>query len=353
MKNSLMPSISAVGLNRDNASDWDALNNESRYGSLYHGTLWIGTLEASLGLNSYCFMVYRDGEPAALCPLFETQLRGFRGLATLPESDLSHLIVRDPSDTELMGAIAQHIRLTVKERRSAFVVLTFPDQAVMDAFNDGSGPMGMALPYMRNGNMSLDMNELSPKDIWDNVFSAKDAQRKYIRRFERSGFGLRETKSEDDLRRFHALYSENLVEKGATPYNHMHFEHLLRNYPEGELRMTVMEKDGEMAAGLITLFHPEKRTAHIRYAATKKDPSDSYFRRASLPVYWEAINHAYDHGYRSIGFGGTRNDPNDPTYQIKAGFGCRYEKVYSAMVSTSLMFSVPYRGYMYIKGRRA
>jgi hypothetical protein len=318
-----------------------------------HSLKWMATLEKSLGLQPHCFIVYRDDEPVALCPFFGRNIKRFKGLATLPRSDLNYLIVRDEPDRELVDFIKEQVFDMAKDERSAFVLMSYSNPELRDAFSNGVDTNRAFLPHHINGYMLLDLEELNPQHIWDNVFTHKGSQRKYIRRFEQAGYQTRETRSDEDLSQFYEHYSHNMVAKGMTPSSRSHFEYLLREYSPDELRMTLLEKDGQMAAGLITFFYPAKKTVYVRYSAPNKDESDNYFRRANLPLYWELINHAYAKGYRKICFGGTRPDPNDRIHQIKAGLGCKYQELYTTITPTSVLFSTMLRTHKFIEDKRS
>lgn len=332
-------------LSEDTSLDWEGINDRSEKGSLYHGLKWIRTLEQDLGYRPHCFLVYRNEEPVALCPLFEREIKGFRGLSTLPQTDLSYLLISGGPDPELVGLIVTKAFEIAKEEGSAFLTLSYSSPDIMEAFVRSCNKKWTTLPHATNGHMYLNMEELSPNDVWNKAFTHKGHQRGYIKRFEEAGYTTRATSSPKDLDVFYEHYSKNLSSMGATPYERRHFDHLFKIFSPDEIRMTMLEKDGQMLASQITLFHPPRRTAYLRYLAVNKDPQfmHGFHRRAAIPIEWELINHAYGQGYRSVSFGGTPLDPRDPSYQIKAGFGCRFETIQSSITLLSTTFRTLYK----------
>lgn len=348
-----MSSYVAKPLNEDTVPDWRALIQLTKEGSIYHDLPWMRLLERSFGLRPRCFLIYKDERPVALCPFFERKIRGISGLYSLPESDLSYILLQDPSDSDAIAAIVRETLSMVKENKLGYVRVATAQGELMPLLERQVSTSGHnMMPHPITGYMMLDLSATDPQTIWEKVFTQKDAQRKYIRRFEKEGYLIRETRAKEDVDRFYEYYSINLRSKDASPYERDHFDQLLATYPEGEMRLTLLEKGEEMAAGLITLHFPLKGIAYIRYSAPNKDMANNHLRRANLPLYWDAINHAYGLGYRTVCFGSTPEDRSNHSFQIKAGFGCVYHQAHAGMVPISLLFSTLYKTYRMVESVR-
>ena len=56
------------------------------------------------------------------------------------------------------------------------------------------------------GTMTLNLEKLNPEKIWNEVFTAKKRQRRYINRFENDGFQVREVDSSKDIKILYEYY---------------------------------------------------------------------------------------------------------------------------------------------------
>jgi hypothetical protein len=335
-----MPSYHSEILNQDNENDWEAFNRLSHDGSYYHTIRWLKVLEKSFHLKNQCFLVYKDKDPVALCPLFEQKVKGVRILAPLPSSDLKHFVIEDSTDHELMKSIIDMSIRVAKERRCAFVILVNSNTISIETIRSVcSMDKRKTIPFNLNGYLTLDLHKNAPAYIWDNIFNSKDGQKKYIRRFERAGFEFRESKSRSDLGVFYEYYSQNLKQIGAAPFERSHFD-VLFDECEKDIRMTLLEANGVLAGGILAVLDSDMMVMHLRYMAINREMSNTFHPPYAL--YWEAINRAFNDGYREVCFGTNNKDANDKSYRIKKGFGCEYKDNYAEMIPTNFIYGILY-----------
>jgi hypothetical protein len=346
MRVEIMVSYHSEYLNQDNEEDWEALNRASPYGSCYHDLRWKRVMERSFNYKSRYFLVYDGKDPVALCPFFIEKVRGLKSLTSLPSADLKHIVITEPSNQAIMKEIlVKSIEIAKKDMCAFIIFVNSGIESIESVREVCSVNNWKTVPFSINGYLALDLEKNDPTYIWNNVFNSKESQRKYIRRFEQSGFNFRESSSQEDLDTFYEYYSQNLIYIGATPFNRSHFNIIFDIYSK-ELRMTFLEKDGEMAGGVIAILDPQKKIMHLRYMALNRDMANTY--HPTYAIYWEAVNKAYELGYRGVCFGTNAKDEQNKSYRIKKGFGCEYINNYAELMPMNPLYSLFYKVYQYL-----
>ena len=94
-------------LNNVNINVWDDFNQRMDEGTFYHTTKWKRILEL-LGYSSYYYLIFDGDEPVAICPFFEFNIKGFKGITSLPDSDYNHLIIKD-NDPSIINFIRKEM----------------------------------------------------------------------------------------------------------------------------------------------------------------------------------------------------------------------------------------------------
>ncbi len=307
-------------LSNKNLKDWERLSEESREGNFFHTLEWKQILEQSYNFRSHCFLLYRNGEPVALCPFYEASINGIQGLISLPDSDYNHIIITDQYDPLIAYHILQKCNEIAKENKLLFILITTFNEMTKDHFSKFS-----PLPFPIGGDMVLDLEEFSPDKIWHDNFSKK------------------EIKSIDDIKIFYNYYKKNLEFKNAAPYSFSHFEDLLKTYSSTEMLLTLLYKNEVVAGGQLAFLHSPKKTMYLRYLSLNRDLPTRY--HSTWYIYWDCIERASEMGYSKICFGRTPPYQNDSHYQLKEKFGCRFEREYSLIFPRSQIFKMGYNIY--------
>ena len=316
-----------------NEIDWIRLSEEIKEGSFFNSLKWKQILEKSFNYKNHCFLLYRNGEPVALCPFYEAKINGIRGLVSLPESDYDHIIITDKEDPLIAYHILDKCKEIAEKNKLFFILVSTISELTRDHFNRYN-----PLPYPLAGNMVLDLKDNSPDKIWNDNFSKMD--RKYIRRFENDGFNIKLVNSIEDMKIFYLYYKNNIEIKNATPHPFSHFEDLLNIYSSTEMIMTLLYKDEIVAGGQLAFLDNIKKTMYLRYLSLNREMTSRY--HPTLYVYWDCIKRASEMGYDNICFGRTPPYPNDIHYQSKEKFGCHYEKEYLLIFPRSYLFKIAY-----------
>ncbi len=100
--------------------------------------------------------------------------------------------------------------------------------------------------------------------------------------------------------------------------------------------MTLLRHGEQVAGGLLTLFHEPTKTAHLRYLALNRDLPGTF--HPPYPLFWEAVNHAYERGFRKVHFGPGSRDQQRRSVQIKRAFGCQFEDIYGGKITVNRRF---------------
>jgi hypothetical protein len=310
-------------LNSTSASDWRRLVEKNAQGGFYHTLKWKEVIERFRGKTSY-FLVYRDGEVAALCPFYQSrEVKGPLSMGVL--NTVENIIVRYPDDTSVVRQIALKCKeLMNNERLSLTNIYLLPGE------NDCFRSMNL-LPRPRSGasagNMTLDLREYSPQGIW-NSLSRNDRRR--IRLLERDGWVVNEATSRDELSLFYSHHKANLEYLQAKCEDFRYFEYLMQTFmtpSSREMLLLLLRKNETVAGGLVIFLFDAKRAMYIAYASLNRQMPNRY--RPVPALVWNAIKKASEMGYTTVAFGGTPANPNDIHYRIKEKFGGHFELKYA------------------------
>lgn len=326
----------------DNEKDWKEFNEKTYGGSFFHTLKWKSILESSFGYESHYFLVYYKDRVIAACPFFESTLKGFKGLM-LPDSDYKHILVDKQNFNHLAGKAIMNKCYEISQRnRLSFILINTLSKEIKDHFNEFN-----PLPFPTIGNMMLDLKENNAEKIWNNIFTARENQRKYIRRFTKDGFKIKEAKSLKDLKIFYKYYKANLEYINAVPYPFSHFEEIWNSYSSTNMIITLLHKNKKVFGGQLHFFDPSRKTIYLRYLALNRDIPRKY--TPTYYIFWDAILRASRMGYTNVCYGSTPPNPDGIYYRLKKKFGCYYEENYSIIFPLSTTFKVTYYAYQFAK----
>jgi len=327
----------------DNEKDWKEFNEKTYDGSFFHTLKWKSILERSFGYKSHYFLVYYKDRVIATCPFYESSLKGFKGLMPLPNSDYHHILVDKQNFNHLVAkTITNKCHDISKKNRLSFILINTLSKEIKDNFNE---PNLFPFPWYIIGTMILDLKENHPEKIWNNIFSQKGKQRKYIRRFIKDGFKIKEVKSLKDLKIFYKYYKTNLEYINAVPYSFSHFEEIWNTYSSTNMITTLLYKNEKVFGGQLHFLYPSRKTIYLKYLALNRDIPRKY--TPTYYIFWDAIVRASQMGYTTICYGSTNPNPDEIHYQIKKKFGCYYEESYSIVFPLSVTFKVAYHTYQF------
>ncbi|MDW5562423.1 MAG: GNAT family N-acetyltransferase [Methanomassiliicoccus sp.] len=337
-------------LTKDNEQDWEAFNRDCPDGTIYHSLRWKQVIERSFGHKGRYFIIYDKEKPVAICPFFEVPLHGRRSLTPPPATDIRHILVDRAQDMAIYEEVAKELTAMAKAEGYSFAIVTDPDPRAIERVDATLSQSRLkTYPLHTNGYFMLDLKQNPPDYIWNTLLSGKSRRnhRKYVRRFEQSGYTIRDSRDKKDLDLFYTYYEENLNYIGASPFAKSHFEILFDLFSKDELRMTFLEKDDHLAGGAMGLIDTQRGAIHLRYLALNRDIGKTYHPPYALS--WEEIQFAYANNIHLVCFGTNNKDPMDRNYAMKRGFGPEYHDYYSTVAPMNYGARLIYSGYQKLK----
>ncbi len=327
--------LSIEALNNANIDKWEKFNHEMSEGTFYHTTKWKRVLEL-LGHNPHYYLIFDGDETVAICPFYEMKIRGFKGITTLPESDYNHLIFKD-NDPAILEFIREGLESEAKKNSWSFIIFNSLDKNIGDKLDVSY------YPNFSMGTMVLDLDHLNPDKIWDDVFTAKKGQRRYIKRFERDGFQIREIDSDEDIKILYDYYLKNIRHIKGNEYSYSHFKDLYDVYTSKNIYSTLLFKEDFIAGGFLNFIDKSKKTMYLRYVAINRDISNKY--HVQYYLLWESIKKASEIGLKKLDMGSNVYDHNHPGYKLKRNFGAEYKNQYSIIRPISRLFKFGHNVY--------
>lgn len=326
-------------LNKENIELWEDFNQKMEEGTFFHTIKWKKVLEL-LGYTSYYNMIFDGDEPVAICPFFEINIKGFNGITTLPESDYNHLIIKD-NDPHIIDFISKEVKSIAKEKAWSFIIFNSLDENFESKLNTSY------YPNFSIGTMMLDLEQFSPAKIWNEIFTAKKGQRRYINRFKNDGFQIKILNSFKDIEVLYKYYKLNIKHINGTLYPYSHFKDLYDIYSPKNIYSALLCKDDFIAGGFLNFLDKNNKTMHLRYVAINRDIPNKY--HVQYYLLWDSIKKADELGFKKLSMGSTLKSQEHNGYKFKRRFGANYIENYSALISTSKLFKLGLRTYRSIK----
>jgi hypothetical protein len=328
-------------LSADNAAQWEEFNNTSPEGSIFHSLSWKKIFERTTQFRTHYFLLFKNGRVSGIFPFVERTTCSFKGLIPLHEDGFQYALLRDDLDP---GAIRQTIQefqeFREGHKKFSYMYLSTLHKKNFETITDYPTPVSGD-----NGNLILNLRESPPEKIWE-TFSARKGQRKFIRRFDETGYTLTEIHSPEGLKTVYDYYEENIKFIGGSLRPFSHFTDVWNTFPRDQIRITLLAKDSTVAGGLLMFVHKPQKTVYFQYLSLNRKLPNTY--HPSYYLYWEAINWAWNNHYEKISFGAQHLNEDNPRFRIKHEFGGKFVPVYTKMIPLTTMFTHIYTVKKYI-----
>ncbi len=318
---------SIEALSESNVQQWEEFNNRSPEGTLFHSIRWKNILEDTLNLRLRYYLIFEEQKVIGICPFIERSTGVFRGLAGIPYSEFTNIILEKPFDPEHFNEI-----LSLFAEDNAFLHITTYDPNLMDRIQHDN------FIIENTGNMMLDLKQRPPEAIWS-TFSRN--MRYNIQIFNKKGFQIREARQHADVETFYRYYAENMAHIQGEVMPFSFFQKLQDSFPSTELRVTILANDDVTAGGSLAILDPARKVAYYEYLALNRDLPNRY--TPTYPIYWDLVNWAQDSGCERLSFGRQSLEPANPRYQSKTKFGAEYAPISSRFIALSKTVSLLYR----------
>ena len=330
LKRGIVMDLHIERLNNDNIELWEDFNQTMDDGTFYHTTKWKRILEL-LGYTPHYYLVFDGDETVAICPFFEFNIKSFKGITSLPDSDYNHLIIKD-NDPGILNFIRKEMESEAKKNSWSFIIFNSQDKNIGDKI-DASSYQNFSM-----GTMTLNLEKLNPEKIWNEVFTAKKKQRTYINRFENDGFQVREVDSTEDIKILYDYYLKNIRHINGNEYAYSHFKDLYDVYTSNNIYSGLLFKDDFIAGGFLNFLDESRKTMYVRYIGINRDIPNKY--HVQYYLIWESIKKANEMGFKKVDMGSNVYDQDHPGYKLKRNFGGEYQNSYSILRPTSKLFKL-------------
>jgi hypothetical protein len=322
-------------LSRDNADRWDAFNNRSPEGTLFHSLKWKQVLEDALHPKLKYYLILDGEDVVGISPWAEESALNFRGLISIPQSDANNIVLDGGFDPGRFNDL-----LSLFTRDHSFLHFNTYRPNLLSGITYASYSGG------ETGDMVTDLKKRPPEAIWG-ALSKKTT--KSILRFPREGFELQEIDRKSDIGLFYRYYEKNMMHINGEILPLSFFETLWDHFSPDHLRIAVLAKDDTVAGGSAAFMDPVKKTVYFGYLALNRD----------LPHYtptyymdWDLINWAWENGYERVSLGRQKADPDNPRFRDKAKLGAEHIPIHSRLVLFSKPTQILYRIKTLIPGSR-
>ncbi len=316
-------------LNDANIGLWEDFNQKMSKGTFFHTTKWKKVIE-SLGYNSHYFLILDGDQTVAICPFFETEMKKFKGITALPLSDYNHIVIKD-NNPLMIDFIIKELKTVAKKESWSYIIFNFLGKELINNLKNSF------IEYSPTGTMNLDLEKLNHEKIWNEVFSARRGQRKYINRLIKDGFQIKELNTVAEFKIFYEYYIKNMEYIKGKKFPYSHFIDLYNLYYPNNLQISILHKEDLFAGGSINFLDPSKETLYLRYLAFNRDLPQYHIPHL---LWWEAIKTADKLGFKKVCMGSTPSDITNSNYKRKKSFGCNYQKIYPILIPTSKLFNL-------------
>jgi FemAB-related protein (PEP-CTERM system-associated) len=274
---------------------WDAFVDAHPDGSHYHRSGWARVIERSFGQRAIYRMAHGPDGLEGVLPLvaFAHPVFG-RSLVSVPYLNRGGILA---TTDRARRALLEDVARLLQETRSTSCELRHVT------------PCDPSLPA-RTNKVSMSLALADPDTMWKSL----DAKvRNLIRKAEKTGLGVRAGDPGRDLRSFYDVFAENMRDLGTPVYARRFFEEVFREFPD-DLALTLVEKDGDVAAAGICIAHGG--FTEIHWAASRRR-----WRAASpnMLLYWDAISGAAKAGRAEFCFG--RSTEGSGPHRFKKQWG--------------------------------
>lgn len=286
------------------AEEWDAHVCACAGANAFHSTEWARALEEAFPqYRLERWSAVRDGERAGLWAGFSFAPAPFLSFSeALPWNLPGGLLPLQPlSEADIEAALNAWENMARSRGQSGLTLACSLDEAVLKR-------AGFSLKERKTTHRLR-----LPADaeaLWNNNY--KGNARTDIRKARKSGAAAREASTEADAAAFYAIYAETMRRFGS-PAKPFALVRRLALSPIG--RLTVAEREGRIAAGLLLLHYAREASVWMAAGTLESRPF-----AANRLLYDDALRWAVERGYERVDFGAS--PPNQPgVAAFKASFG--------------------------------
>lgn len=283
---------------------WNQFVEECRGASVFHLYEWKNIIERTYGHRSFYLIARERERVVGLLPLFliDSSLFG-RALVSMPFADYGGTCDRDRPE-----ASTRLLEEAVKLGRSLSVDYLQLRQTPLDRVQEPRFP-GLST-YTGKVTMLLELNA-DVDAVWKQLPSERRNRIRKARKMDVSARweGVRA------LDAFYEIFSENMRDLGSPVHSKVLFQEML-DLPGNTARILLVEHQKNVIGAALCLFF--QKTILIPWVSSLRRCFRLY---PNVLLYWTAIQHGCENGYRVLDFG--RSSRDSGTYEFKRQWGAR------------------------------
>lgn len=284
----------AEPLSENDLASWDEISHSCPYSCAFHTSIWREALEKSFRqLRSHYFLIKDGSITVAALPVFTfSPIPLLRFASSMPWNLFGGaLIIKECDVFEVAKACSE----ALSDLAQRFGVCE--SDITLSPHHDHDETFGKALlslGYTRTERKFTHL--LKTKVDYEELWKAYNKRvRTAVRKAEKLGVKVRESKAESDLRAFYTIYLNSLERLEGTPKPFS----LLRQLQSSEIaKLSLAEYDGKIIAGLLYLFF--NRTLTLWVGASSLEYREF---RPNNAIFHQVIKWACEVGYDYVDFG--------------------------------------------------
>jgi len=306
-----------------NSEEWENFLKAMPQATFFHNLKWMKVLKETFSLPTlYLTIKDSEGKLAGVCPLAISNWGPLKVYESLPYSDHGGPVMKKSCIKEASISLWKFLEKSSYENNILLTKMLFVDEEVSRFFKSQNTYVDKS-----KGVVEIDLEVKPSIFIWNKIF--RNAERKRIRRFERDGFQVRETRTRSDFAEFLVTYYKNMEHINAPTFPIKFFKNIWNMlYPENFNVLLVEKKE---IVGGIAFFKYMKRI-YLTYLGIDRETLSSRYRIAPY-MFWKAIKWAEENGFRYVSLGATPSDPRSIYYSQKMMFGGSFLQQESVHVS--------------------
>jgi len=314
-----------------NAEEWENFLETMPQATFFHSLKWMKVLKKTFSLPTL-YLTIKDGEGnlTGVCPLAISNWGPLKMYESLPYSDYGGPIIKKSCIKEASISLWKFLEKSSYENNIPLTKMLFVDKEVSPFFKSQNTYVDKS-----RGVVEIDL-EVNPSIfIWNKMLH--QAERKRIRRFERDGFQVRETRTRSDFAEFLVTYYKNMEHINEPAFPIDFFKNIWNMlYPEN-FNGFLVERNKTVGGNA---FFKYMKRIYLTYLGIDRGALSSRYRMAPY-MFWKAIKWAEENGFRYVCLGATPSDPRSIYYSQKMMFGGSFlqqENLYVPFVSSRSVF---------------
>jgi len=311
-----------MGFQSVSDSELDSFVKGANAGSFFHTSVWRSFLQRRGSRPSYHVVSQGNGSITALFPYFSEPVGRGLGvvLSSMPKSDVGGPLFAPGTPVETI--CRDFLRRLKWSRVLAVHSSGISEERIKTALSIGTSRVSSS-----RGFFLLNLSVNPTQHLWNEIFTKKHQQRKFVRRAEDLGLSAVILSLKRDYDTFYEIYGETVRGAGGNPRSFPFFTSLWSELGPDHFKVLAMkDSSGNLVGGLGFHLFPAKRSAHVIIAGYRKNVPGV---EVNLVNEWHLMLWCEKNGVELINFGATPDDPNSGLYKFKRNLGATFARCFN------------------------